>query len=380
MSKFFYTELKPLLDYSQMVEADNYIDLPDDWVCILTDVRNSTRAIEDGRYKEVNIIGVSTIVAVQNALGATQFPFVFGGDGATLAVPVSELERAKASLSHTRQVSQQQFGLILRIAVIPAPEIRRAGGRLMIAKLRISDTQNLALLRGNGWTMAERWMKEREAEFDLPADHPGEGDYTGLECRWNPLPARKDEVMALIIQARVGGDKAASIYRAILKDVLGPELRPLSLNELNLRWPPRYLVQESKVKIRGAVERAIYILSMSAKVLLQVLYLAVRGHKKNIEQPIEYLRELHENTDYLKFDECLRMVIDVNAEQKARLFQLLDAYVQSGELSYGYHCDPCALLTCFIQGPHKHIHFVDAANGGYAMAAKQLKAARSTKQ
>jgi hypothetical protein len=46
----------------------------------------------------------------------------------------------------------------------------------------------------------------------------------------------------------------------------------------------------------------------------------------------------------------------------------VEAHVSRGEILYGYHC--------YIQGPHKHIHFVDAAGGGYAMAAKQLKAAR----
>lgn len=34
-----------------------------------------------------------------------------------------------------------------------------------------------------------------------------------------------------------------------------------------------------------------------------------------------------------------------------------------------------SLVTCFVQStdPGEHIHFVDGGDGGYAMAAKQLK-------
>lgn len=374
MSKSFYAELKALPDYSEMVEEVHYSDLPADWVCILTDVKNSTKAIEGGRYKQVNMIGVSTIVAVQNALGDLQFPFVFGGDGATLAIPIEELERVKLSLSHTRKVSKEMFDLELRIAVIPATEILAQGAQLKVAKLRISETQTLALLRGEGWTLAEKWMKQPEERYGLSLEQAAEGEFTGLECRWNPLPARKDEVMALIVQARVGGDHARQVYRQILKEILGPELRPLSQAELNLKWPAKFLWQEAKIKIRGSFGRVLYALRTLALLAFQVTFLNVRGRKKNIEQPIEYMRELQENTDYLKFDECLRMILDVSAKDKERLLGVLEGHKAKGEIYYGFHCDPCALLTCYIQGPHRHIHFVDAAGGGYAMAAKQLKA------
>ena len=58
------------------------------------------------------------------------------------------------------------------------------------------------------------------------------------------------------------------------------------------------------------------------------------------------------------------------------LIAALERRYKSGEIFYGHHSDPAALLTCFVQGPHQHIHFVDAAGGGYAMAAKQLKGQR----
>ena len=47
-------------------------------------MRDSTRAIAEGRYKDVNMIGAACINAVLNISRKKSVPYVFGGDGATL--------------------------------------------------------------------------------------------------------------------------------------------------------------------------------------------------------------------------------------------------------------------------------------------------------
>jgi hypothetical protein len=79
-----------------------------------------------------------------------------------------------------------------------------------------------------------------------------------------------------------------------------------------------------------------------------------------------------------KFDESLKMVVDVSQAEKVKILNLLQRHFDSGEIFFGYHASPNALLTCFVRGPHEHVHFVDAADGGYAMAAKMLKAQRAS--
>jgi hypothetical protein len=374
MSKGFFANLEPLRDYNLMVENKFYQDLPLDWVVVLTDVKGSTKAIEAGRYKEVNMVGVSCIIAVQNALGELAFPFIFGGDGATLAVPKSEIRVVKEALSHTRAVARQQFGLELRIAIIEAAKIIETGAQLKVAKLQVSEFQSLALVRGDGWTLAESWMKDGDG-FTLPDSQASMGDTEGLECRWNPIPARKDEILALIIQAREGGEGAQQIYRDILKELLAPDMKPITLSSLKMKWPPKFLVQEARMRVQNVRGRLAYLAKTLLVSMIHVAVLAWRGDK-NLTDPIPYLRELTENTDYVKFDECLRMIIDVSNEQKRKLLAKLEAHYQKGEIYYGYHADKNALMTCYIQGPQKHIHFVDGGGGGYAMAAKVLKAQR----
>jgi DUF3095 family protein len=150
MSKAFFADLKPIADHNLIAASSIYKELPADWVVVLTDVKNSTEAIEAGRYKDVNMVGVACIVAVQNALAGHSFPFVFGGDGATLALPADVIDHAKAALTHTRAVARRELGLELRVAIIAAADIVKAGARLAVAKLKISEIQDIALLHGDG--------------------------------------------------------------------------------------------------------------------------------------------------------------------------------------------------------------------------------------
>jgi hypothetical protein len=80
------------------------------------------------------------------------------------------------------------------------------------------------------------------------------------------------------------------------------------------------------------------------------------------------------NSDYRKFDDTLRMVLDVTAEELARIEGLLEAHAGRGELVFGVHTADAALMTCIVRKYEgEHIHFVDGANGGYALAAKRMK-------
>ena len=86
-SDLFYNELVPFSDFAEFVDFKAYEPVPDDWIVMIADVRGSTRAIEEGRYKDVNMVGAASITAVLNVCGEIEVPFVFGGDGGTVIVP-----------------------------------------------------------------------------------------------------------------------------------------------------------------------------------------------------------------------------------------------------------------------------------------------------
>ena len=94
----FYARLPVFADFAAVMDPAKYRPLPDDWLIGVTDVEQSTQAIDDGRYKAVNTAGASVISAVTNALSGRAFPFVFGGDGASLAVSArDEASRARGA-------------------------------------------------------------------------------------------------------------------------------------------------------------------------------------------------------------------------------------------------------------------------------------------
>ena len=89
-----------------------------------------------------------------------------------------------------------------------------------------------------------------------------------------------------------------------------------------------------------------------------------------------YAVSLSTHCDYRKFNDMLRMVLDCTPKQIERIEKFLDERFQKGEIYYGLHTANDALMTCFVHAPTdgEHVHFIDVSDGGYAMAAKQLKA------
>jgi hypothetical protein len=88
-----------------------------------------------------------------------------------------------------------------------------------------------------------------------------------------------------------------------------------------------------------------------------------------------YIDEMVENTDFRKFDGMLRMVMDGSEAQYRDLHDYLEGQHRERRLVYGMHKSSEALLTCIVFSYNgNHVHFVDGSDGGYAMAARGLKA------
>src|SRR4051794_6599315 len=118
----FFETLPAFAEFSGVANAENYRPLPADWSLATADIVSSTGAIARGEYKAVNMAGASVISAVLNALGHRKIPFVFGGDGAILAVPENALDKTREALALTQVWVKEDLGLDLRAAVVPLRE------------------------------------------------------------------------------------------------------------------------------------------------------------------------------------------------------------------------------------------------------------------
>ena len=95
----FLAELPDFSEFEDVANATRYRALPAGWALALADVVASSKAIADGKYKMVNMAGAAVITAVLNALGKNDYPFVFGGDGAVIAVPPQGIAAVRQALA-----------------------------------------------------------------------------------------------------------------------------------------------------------------------------------------------------------------------------------------------------------------------------------------
>jgi hypothetical protein len=373
----FYADMAPMRHLSDLTDMTHYRDVPDDWFIALTDVRGSTKAIEAGKYKDVNSVAAASITAVLNCVPDTDIPFVFGGDGASLVVPPQARHEAGQALLAVQQMAQQSFGLALRVGVVPVRDVLTAGYPLKVAKLRLSEDFQQPVFTGGGISYAEDLIKDpatQDAYAVTPEGTP-QADFSGYECRWNQIPGKHGEVVSLLVQA-TADDPATRT--AIYQDVFGQleaiygdvqTRHPIDTRQMRVAFNPLAYRNEISVKQgRGAsFGQMLYLLLYSV-----AGWLLMRFQAKTW-QPYKSL--VSRTTDHEKFDDMLRMTISGTADQRNRLTDYLAAQHAAGRLIYGVHVAEDLLMTCLIFDRFgRQVHFVDGADGGYAQAARQLKA------
>lgn len=379
----FYAEIPSFDRFEEVADARHYHPVPDGWRLVITDVRGSTKAIEEGRYKDVNALGAASIVAVTNALPGVLVPYVFGGDGATMLVPGASKDAVDTALRGVRAMARDAFAMEMRVSAIEVGELRRDGFEVSVARFQASKDVALAMFRGSGLTEAEQRVKdplegERYAigEAAAPA-----ADFRGFECRWRPIPSRHGVALSLLVQASADDSLAATeVYRRTIEAIHaiaaeGGAGCPVSPSTLHLQGLGDPFDQEARIRSGRARGVGYRLRRLVAQVSATIGSALMRLGWNALGFPGEVYREaVVANTDYRKFDDLLRMVLDVSEAQVARIRELLDREHRLGHLVYGMHTSPAVVMTCVIGDYGKnHVHFVDGADGGYALAAKQLK-------
>jgi hypothetical protein len=383
-SESFYAELESFTDFDHVIENKRFHPLPADWLIGVTDVIDSTGAINSGRYKAVNMAGACVISAVMNVLGPTPFPFVFGGDGAGFGVPEGQRDPVEAALAACQVWVEEEIGLGLRAALVPIGDIRQVGLEATVARFQPAPGVSYAMFSGGGVAWAESEMKSgRYSVPPAPAGtHP---DLTGLSCRFRPLKARNGEILSLLVLPAKQGDSEA--FSRLITSVLGileketdRQGHPVAPEGPRFVWPPQGLDTETRAGsgAEGRTQRRL-------KILLEHLipwFLQITRQSVKRFDPAVYRRDTARNTDFRKFDDGLKLTVDCPQGVTARIEELLRHAQEAGVAYYGLHCQDSALMTCIVPSPfaNDHMHFVDGASGGYAKAAEMLKAALSEQE
>lgn len=373
----FYGGIPVFRGFSRLMDPALYSPLPDDWMIGVADIVESTRAIAEARYKAVNMAGAAIIAAVTNALEGREFPFVFGGDGASFAVSPEDSARAREALAATAVWVKNDLNLMMRVALVPVAAMRAQGLDVRVARFGPSPNLSYAMFSGGGLAFAEAAMKR--GEFAVPAAPSGtQPDLTGLSCRFEEIPSIRGLILSVLVMPARGVDPLA--FRKVIEEVVAlversPDAgRPVPPGGPPLRWPPAGMEYEARAARGGS------LLRRRSFVLANTLwaYVVMRfGIKVGKFVPKTYVQQVVENSDFRKYDDGLRMILDCTPELENALTQCLVTAASAGIVRYGMHRQDAAMMTCFTPSVMRsdHVHFIDGARGGYASAATALKAA-----
>jgi hypothetical protein len=372
----FYGRIPVFRGFGSLMDPALYSPLPDDWTIGVADIVESTRAIANQRYKAVNMAGAAVIAAVTNALGGREFPFVFGGDGASFAVAPGDLDSARAALAATATWVREDLDLAMRVALVPVKAVRAQGLDIRVARFGPSPNLSYAMFSGGGLGWADAAMKRGQFAV-APAPAGEQPDLSGLSCRFEEIPSARGLILSVLVVPAKDADPRA--FRKAIEDIIdlverSPDAgRPVPAGGPEIRFPPKGMEFEARATRGGSLLRrrgVVFATSLWAYVVLRL------GIKVGNFVPKTYMQQVVENSDFRKYDDGLRMILDCTPDLERALTERLAAAAASGVLRYGLHRQDAAMMTCFTPSVMRsdHVHFIDGARGGYASAATALKA------
>ena len=359
---------------SDGLQRGDFAALPPDWCIAVADVQGSTAAIAQGRYKQVNAVGAACIVAACNVLGRDDLAFIFGGDGATVALPSAWWPRLQRAWQALAIRAKREFDLTLRVGAVPVAELQAQGAQVQLAWQALPAGFRLACFVGDGLQRAEDMVKQQSRD-NTNVDANVDVSVNGLECRWNDIPAKNGQVVCVL--ARPTGQDVSGVVELMQTiENWGPSVWPVQADKVPVSAQAQHLDTELALRVPKRLQRAWSrgLVKLKLKLLVPIM-------RRDILNPStvagRYALSVGMNCDHLKFDGVLRAVLDLSPEQDHALQKQLERLRQQGKIAFGVHRSTHALMTCFVRSLENHVHFVDGGDGGYARAATQLKASQA---
>jgi hypothetical protein len=245
-----------------------------------------------------------------------------------------------------------------------------------VARFGPSANLSYAMFSGGGLGFADAAMKR--GEFAIESAPPGtQPDLSGLSCRFEEIPAARGLILSVLVVPTARAEPRA--FRKVIEDILQlvertPDAgRPVPSGGPPLKWPPQGIEYEARATRRGplfARRSMVLALTLWAYVVMRL------DIKVGNFVPKNYVRQVVENSDFRKYDDGLRMILDCTEELANALTERLAKAAANGVVRYGLHRQDAAMMTCFTPSVMRsdHVHFIDGARGGYASAATALKA------
>jgi len=357
-----------------------FTKVPDAWSVLIFDIVGSSKAIAAGAYKQVNMVGAMCIASAIRYFNRHDIPFVFGGDGATLLIPTTLISGYTQAVQSVMQRSRREFGLDIRAGFVEVTQLRKLGADVLLRRERVAKSFSRNDFLGGGLDLAEKLIKTctiPSVKIDVPeAVDDSKLDLVGLECRWEPIRAKRGLFHSVIIKSRdPRPEMSQAVFRVIL-EVLGARQK-IDPSQLRTSINPFRLCDEVRAHKSGAESffgfwgkvMSLWIIGVWGR------FAMAYGTIKEGVRWGDYRSATVRNTDAVKIDDALRFVVDLSFTESKNLESVLAKLEMERKIVFAIHKSVTAQLTCFVSShADDHIHFIDGSDGGYASAALELKA------
>ncbi|RYZ91335.1 MAG: DUF3095 family protein [Proteobacteria bacterium] len=370
------------MDYSRLTRIDSTTSASASSHVVIADVRGSTAAILDGRFREVNLAGAACVAAIRNVYSPEVVPYVFGGDGATFLVEDSELEKCLLILRGVQGIVRETLFLRLTVGHMSMKDIRARGGEVRYGFVHWAQKDSLPFFRGDGIALAEQEIKRRDDDERGPIEtNVLNANVEGLSCKHLAFESTRGRVLSIVVQP-FGEVKEIDAILDQIFQVLSEggeldRLRPVSLQNTHRPILAPSWRTEARVQGRGLGFSSLVKAQLKTIVESFLGHIFIRFNIKNpiLGDPLYYQARMLQQSDWIKMDGCLRLVLDATPEEEKKILNLLDQLSTENKVIYGFYASSSTVMTCHFQSgiTDQHTHFIDGFNGGLTQAATDLK-------
>jgi len=358
------------------------IPAPEDCYVLISDIMGSTAAIHAGKQKIVNMLGAACIAAVRNHFPIGEIKYVFGGDGATFLVPSRHLKNLKDILRPVQAMALLSFELKLRVGEVSVAELLEANAPLWLEELEYGDQEKFYLFYGPGFSLADKWIKERYIEeTGQISNDVSQMNLSGLSCRLEPFLSQFGSIYSFIIESRLPPEEEIDLHQRLFK-ILTKEgamerLRPLQLANARRKWLHKTWAIEARLHRTGIglLETGKnYLNSIFASFMTKFIF-NFNIHNQMTGIPAEYMGDLVRQSDWFKSCGSLSLILDLPNHLADQFIQEIQNLEDKGDLYYGIQKGSAALVICHLSSNSNknHFHFIDGSDGGLTFASKQIK-------
>ena len=159
LSDRFYHDLPKATDLVDLVGDPFFQPLPGDWHIGLAELAPAEGPVAPAEARARAKAVMAPLAAFMNAVESMTLPLGFGGHWSWFAVSAHNRDIAGEALARSAGLVRDDFGLDLRVALVPVAEVRAAGHDVRIARHVRSPAVSYAMARGGGL----KWARSQAA-------------------------------------------------------------------------------------------------------------------------------------------------------------------------------------------------------------------------